>query len=90
MFVLRFIKHGGNGYRSFSCDKYEVNADATNSVKVTMFTQAAEQSDEGPTSYVTEVEYVGPTDPYDLAYVTNEAGKTVDTVRHRLSGKRID
>lgn len=89
MFVLRFIKHGGNGYKSFSCDEYEVSSvEGSDAVEVKMITHAAEQPDDGETLSEAVFERVGSTEPYDLAYVTNRDGKTIDTVRHRLSAKR--
>jgi hypothetical protein len=67
MFTIRFIKHGGRGQTSYICRKYETNvSDGYLEVVMTL-------KDE--TEYF---EQIGPTEPYDIAYVTNEAGRTID------------
>jgi len=69
MFTIRFIKHGGSGHVSFSATSYETTHD-DDYVEVKM------QLKDGSEYY----EQVGPKQPYDLAYVTNEAGRTIDKI----------
>jgi hypothetical protein len=68
MFTLRFIKHGGRGHKAFTAASYEVDIQ-DNFVEVAMTTGS-------------EVVYeqIGPTQPYDVAYVTNVSGRTVDKI----------
>lgn len=72
MFTIRFIKHGGKGYRSFSTEKYDVNP-------------AFERGDGAPSVEIImdddTCEYVGPHDPYDTAFVTNSTGRTIDRIQ---------
>lgn len=69
MFTIRFIKHGGKGHRSYSCTEYETtHKDGIVEVRMVL--------KDGSEYY----EQVGPEEPYDIAYVTNEAGRTIDKV----------
>ena len=72
MFTIRFIKHGGRGHRSFACSEYEVNLnnEETTLVEVRMVLKDGSEY----------FEQVGPKEPYDIAYVTNEAGRTIDKI----------
>jgi hypothetical protein len=79
MFTLRFIKHGGNGYRSFAATEYEVNPPEDKDGVVTV-----DMTVDGET--VTE--YLHDTEPFDIAYVTNMEGKTIDCIRHANSAHR--
>lgn len=67
MFTIRFIKHGGRGQTSYICRKYDTEyRDGLLEVEMTF---------KDDTVYF---EQIGPTEPYDIAYVTNEAGRTID------------
>ena len=67
MFTIRFIKHGGRGQTSYTCRKYEtVIGEGCLEVILTL---------KDDSEYY---EQIGPTEPYDIAYVTNEAGRTID------------
>ncbi len=69
MFTIRFIKHGGRGTQNYSVTSYETDI-GDNCVDVAMTLK------DGSTYH----EQIGPTQPYDIAYVTNEAGKTIDKI----------
>lgn len=69
MFTIRFIKHGGRGHTAYSCAKYSTVLE-TDHTEVCMTTADGEQV----------FEQIGPTEPYDIAYVTNEAGRTIDKI----------
>lgn len=69
MFTIRFIKHGGNGHKSFACTEYETVFKDT-CVEVRMVLKDG-------TEYF---EQIGDNEPYDVAYVTNEAGRTIDKI----------
>ena len=72
MFTIRFIKHGGRGHKSFSCSEYEVNLDngTAEVVEVRMVLKDGSEY----------FEQIGPKEPFDIAYVTNEAGRTIDKI----------
>lgn len=71
MFTIRFIKHGGTGHRSFACSEYEVDrASGAGVVEIRMVLKDGAEY----------FEQIGPTEPYDVAYVTNEAGRTIDKI----------
>jgi hypothetical protein len=67
MFTIRFIKHGGRGQTSYICRKYDTEV-REGELEVIMTLK-------DDTEYF---EQIGPTSPYDIAYVTNEAGRTID------------
>lgn len=68
MFTIRFIKHDGKGHTSYSCSSYSTNhRDGYVDVRMVM--------KEGDYH-----EQVGDEQPYGVAYVTNEAGKTIDKI----------
>ncbi len=69
MFTIRFIKHGGRGATNYSITSYETVIEE-DSVDVIMTLK------DGSTYH----EQIGPKEPYDIAYVTNEAGKTIDKI----------
>ena len=69
MFTIRFIKHAGAGHKSYSVQAYSTDV-RDDHVRVDM------ELKDG-TMYVEEV---GPTQPYDIAYVSNDSGKTVDKI----------
>jgi hypothetical protein len=69
MFTIRFIKHGGRGHKSYACIEYETTH-GTDEVEVKMVLK-------DNTEYF---EQIGPNTPYDVAYVTNEAGRTIDKI----------
>lgn len=69
MFTVRFLKHGGAGHRSYSCVTYEVTQ-KEDRADVKMELQNGDMY----------VEQIGPESTYEIAYVTNESGKTIDKV----------
>jgi hypothetical protein len=69
MFTIRFIKHGGRGHVSYSCTSYETTHNERN-IEVKMALK------DGTEYY----EQIGATEPFDIAYVTNEAGRTIDKI----------
>ena len=69
MFTIRFIKHGGRGHVSFSCTSYETTIES-DVVEVKMVLKDGSEY----------FEQIGGTQPYDIAYVTNEAGRTIDKI----------
>lgn len=69
MFTIRFIKHGGNGHKSYACSEYETSHEGEY-VEVRMVLKSGEEY----------FEQIGATQPYDIAYVTNEAGRTIDKI----------
>ena len=69
MFTIRFIKHGGRGHVSFSASQYETIHGDEN-VEVRMILKDGSEY----------FEQVGPKEPYDIAYVTNETGRTIDKI----------
>lgn len=71
MFTLRFIDEQGD-YTSFSARRYSVKRQPGGAVIV--FSSTYEVADECS-------ERVGGDSQYKIAYVSNEFGKTVDTVR---------
>lgn len=69
MFTIRFIKHGGMGHVSYSAGFYETTRrENMAEVKMTM--------SDGSEYY----EQIGPTEPFDIAYVTNDNGRTIDKI----------
>jgi len=70
MFTIRFIKHGGRGHTSYSASQYETIVSEADVVEVRMVLKDGSEY----------FEQIGPTVPYDIAYVTNEAGKTIDKI----------
>lgn len=81
MFTVRFERPSG-GYDVLECQRYSVSDDADTDADsskaridgktIRLYTTL---DDESP-----RFEYVGPTQPYAVAYVTNSAGKTVDRI----------
>ena len=69
MFTIRFIKNGGKGHRSYSCSEYETTI-RDEFIEVRMVLKCGTEIDE----------LVGAGQDYELAYVTNEAGRTIDKV----------
>lgn len=69
MFTIRFIKHGGNGHKSYACAEYETEM-KDEFVEVRMVLKDGSEY----------FEQVGDKEPYDIAYVTNEAGRTIDKI----------
>lgn len=69
MFTIKFIKLGGRGHRSFCCSEYETSLDDI-TIEVRMVMSDGEEVTEN----------VGPDSDYSVAYVTNEAGRTIDKV----------
>lgn len=69
MFTIRFLKRSGDGYVSYLCTIYEVTR-CPDKVAVEMVLGDNEL----------RVEWVGLDYPYDVAYVTNEASKTIDKI----------
>lgn len=73
MFTLRFVRHGGRGYTAYSSRAYTVKPGETEEgdfVEVEMLDKDGERT----------FEQVGDTMPYDVCYVTNAAGKTIDKI----------
>jgi len=69
MFTIRFMKQGKKGHISFSCSEYETtHKDGSVEVRMVM----KDGSD--------VFEEVGPEQLHSIAYVTNEAGRTIDKV----------
>ena len=73
MFTLRFIRHGGRGYTSYACQTYTVQP---GEVGEDDFVEVVMHQKDGERTF----EQVGDTMPYDVCYVTNEAGKTIDKI----------
>jgi len=69
MFTIRFIKHGGNGHVSYSATSYETTHRET-TVEVKMQLQDGSEYHE----------QIGAAEPFDIAYVTNAAGRTIDKI----------
>lgn len=69
MFTIRFIKHGGNGHKSYACSEYETTHQGEY-VEIRMVLKSGEEY----------FEQIGAKQPYDIAYVTNEAGRTIDKI----------
>ena len=67
MFTIRFIKHGGRGQTSYCCTKYDTEY-RDGILEVVMILKDGNEY----------FEQIGPSEPYDIAYVTNEAGRTID------------
>ena len=74
MFTIRFVQPDGV-YRSFSVVNYQVSRDPDGSVEVSMSRKLNCQDSVS--------EYVGPNEDYDVAYITNMEGKTIDVVRQK-------
>lgn len=72
MYTLRFIRHGGESYRSYEAKSYEVSRPSAEVVEVALFENSF---DEEP-----YFEQIGAREPYDICYVTNQAGKTIDKI----------
>jgi len=69
MFTVRFIKHGGKGHKSYACSEYEtIYKDEYVEVRMVL---------KDGSEYF---EQIGDKEPYDIAYVTNEAGRTIDKI----------
>lgn len=88
MITLRFEMHDGSTYDVYSCERYrvareylerenepksETPPDAVLRTVVRMFRHL---NDENP-----YYESVGEREPYGVAYVMNDSGKTIDTIR---------
>lgn len=77
MFTLRFEAHDPDRYVVYGCESYHVGHEASSekghSRVVRMFRHL---HDDNP-----YFEQVGDTEPYGVVYVTNLAGKTIDTIR---------
>ena len=79
MFTIRFIRPD-QGYKSFSVANYEITRDQCSNVKVTMSRKPG-----GQDSFS---EYVGADEDYDVAYVTNPDGRTIDVIRQSEEKQR--
>lgn len=69
MFTIRFIKHGNRGTLNYVAVSYSTES-GEDSVEVRIVLKNGSEHSER----------VGPEEPYDTAYVANEAGKTVDKI----------
>ncbi len=87
MFTLRFERHNSSDYDVYECQRYSVSENSDpedpNAINVTEATKRYRSvqmfrtlADDNP-----YYEQVGETQPYGVAYVTNDAGKTVDRIR---------
>jgi len=74
MFTIRFIKPDGV-YRSFSVVSYQVTRCQEGVVEVSLSKKLNCQD--------SVIEYVGPAEEFDVAYISNLDGKTIDVVRHK-------
>lgn len=74
MFTIRFIQPDGV-YRSYSVVSYRVSREGSGNAEVSLSRKLNCQDSVN--------EYVGQGEDYDVAYITNLEGKTIDVVRHR-------
>lgn len=74
MFTIRFIEPSGV-YRSFSVVSYQVTREGSGNAEVSLSRKLNCQDSVS--------EYVGQGETYDVAYITNLDGKTIDVVRHK-------
>ena len=83
MFTLKFYQHNSDSHDVFSCERYKVSIEKAPSedndsplplrAVVRMFRSL---DDENP-----YYETVGPQEPYGHAFVVNDGGRTIDTIR---------
>ena len=88
MFTLKFYQHNNDSYEAFSCERYTVSVErckpetkaevgqptlAPMKFVVRMFRALA---DDNP-----YFETIGDREPYGHAFVVNENGRTIDTIR---------
>lgn len=74
MFTIRFIQPDGV-YRSYSVVSYQVTREGSGNAEVSLSRKLNCQDSVS--------EYVGQGEEYDVAYITNLEGKTIDVVRHK-------
>lgn len=70
MFTVRFSKHNNTGYKSFPVVSYEVTRKPDDTF-VHMELASGEIC----------CEHIGGAAPWSIAYVTNQSGRTIDTIR---------
>lgn len=76
MFTIRFIEPSGV-YRAYSVVSYQVTREGSGNAEVSLSRKLNCQDSVS--------EYVGQGETYDVAYITNLEGKTIDVVRHKLN-----
>ena len=74
MFTIRFIEPSGV-YRAYSVVSYQVTREGSGNAEVSL---SRKLNCQDSTS-----EYVGQGEAYEVAYVTNLEGKTIDVIRHK-------
>ena len=79
MFTIRYEAHDDEGgYTTHSCDHYRVFPDSGNTSGIVVYMMY--DPDAGIPG---KTEYIGLGMPYAVAYVTNEQGRTIDTIREK-------
>ncbi len=79
MFTIRFETHAGDVYDVYSCERYSVrygesiSEDGTITATVVRMFRSVE--DDNPF-----FEHISPENFYRRAYVTNQSGRTIDTI----------
>ena len=81
MFTIRFIKPDGV-YRSFSVVSYQVTRYENGVAEVSLSKKLNCQD--------SVIEYVGQEEEFDVAYVSNLEGKTIDVVRHKKNEPKAE
>ncbi len=76
MFTIRFIEPDGV-YRSYSVVSYEVQRTQEGNAQVSLSRKLNCQDSVS--------EFVGATEQFDVAYITNTEGKTIDVVRQKTN-----
>ena len=69
MFTVKFIKHGGEAYKSFPVISYSVERVTETRIEMEL-----------PNGDI-QTEEISPKSPWSIAYVTNQNGRTIDTIR---------
>lgn len=69
MFTVKLIKHGGKAYKSFPVISYSVDRSTETRIEMEL-PNGDLQSEE-----------ISPSSPWSIAYITNQHGRTIDTLR---------